>query len=189
MCVCVCLYTLFLSSLLQVARPPIITDCSNRAVNERTISGSAIGGPILATNPNIGTSLVYSLNYTLSTPSPPNVPLSIGLCDGQLRVLKTFLWRDYKQFTVFITVRNDGSAIGIGSSTSTCIMRVNVTQVRHASCMMHSSRTALGLLMLFLLILFCVDTFSLPFHFPAPCFTPIIAILSLPLCRCRCRRS
>lgn len=83
--------------VLQVARPPIITDCSDRAVNERSISGSAIGGPILATNPNIGTSLIYSLNATLSKPFPPAIPLSIGLCDGQLRVLKTFLWRDIKQ--------------------------------------------------------------------------------------------
>jgi hypothetical protein len=39
-------------SVLQVTKPPIITDCGNRTVNERSISGTLVGTPLLANNPN-----------------------------------------------------------------------------------------------------------------------------------------
>lgn len=49
----------------------------------------------------------------------------VSICWLLLLLVACFLL----QFTVFISVRNDGTALGIGSSTSTCVMRVNVTQV------------------------------------------------------------
>ena len=111
--------------VLQVAKPPVITDCGNRSVAERSIAGANIGAPLAALNRNIGTSLLWFVNYTTAG----NVPISAGMCDGQLRVLRPFLWKDARAYRVDLTVRNDGSALGIGSRVAYCSMWVNVVMV------------------------------------------------------------
>jgi hypothetical protein len=73
----------------------------------------------------VGTSLLWTINTTLSGA----VPFSMGLCDGQLRVLTPFYWRNAKSYMVALTVTNDGTSLGIGSSRSTCVTWVNVSMV------------------------------------------------------------
>jgi hypothetical protein len=71
---------------VQVAKPPVITDCGDRSVNERSIVGSAVGAPLSATNLNVGTSLLWTVSAVAPTYSG-NV-ITIGLCDGILRVMQ-----------------------------------------------------------------------------------------------------
>ena len=70
----------------QVAKPPVITDCAPRSVNERSVVGSAIGAPLAATNLNVGTSLLWTV--TAVVPGMTGNAITIGLCDGTLRVLQ-----------------------------------------------------------------------------------------------------
>jgi hypothetical protein len=111
--------------VLQVAKPPVVTDCANRAIPERSISGTNIGAPLVALNRNVGTSVLWFVNYTTSG----NIPISVGMCDGQLRVLRPFLWKDARDYRVDLTIRNDGTSLGIGSRSVTCRLWVNVTMV------------------------------------------------------------
>lgn len=70
----------------QVAKPPVITDCGPRNVNERSIVGTAIGLPLAATNLNVGTSLLWTV--TATAPGYAGNVITVGLCDGTLRVLQ-----------------------------------------------------------------------------------------------------
>lgn len=74
------------TALPQVAKPPLITDCGPRSVNERSIVGTAIGLPLAATNLNVGTSLLWTV--TATAPGYSGNVITIGLCDGTLRVLQ-----------------------------------------------------------------------------------------------------
>ncbi|RYY33779.1 cadherin repeat domain-containing protein, partial [archaeon] len=112
-------------TVAQVAKRPIIVDCANRSVDERSIVGTSLAPPFAATNLNLGTSILWFVNYTTSG----QVPFSVGMCDGQLRVLREFLWKDRQSYKIDLTVRNDGSALDIGTSEVTCSMYVNVNMV------------------------------------------------------------
>jgi hypothetical protein len=67
--------------ITQVAKAPIVTDCGPRAINERSITGTTAGAPLVATNLNVGTSILWFINTTLAN----NAPFTIGMCDGIIR--------------------------------------------------------------------------------------------------------
>ena len=108
-------------TVTQVAKPPVISDCGPRSVNERTIAGTPAGAALVATTTNIGTSIFWSINDT--------VPFSIGACDGIVRVLTPVRWKVQQTYTFTVIARNDGSSIGIGSSSSSCVATVTVLPV------------------------------------------------------------
>jgi hypothetical protein len=109
-------------SVTQIIKQPVITDCAPRFVIERSTVGTIFGAPLVANTTNVGTSLVWSMNNSAAS------PIGIGLCDGQLRVLQYFRWKDYSSFNFTVTVVNDGTALGIGSLNASCRMTVWVIQ-------------------------------------------------------------
>ena len=80
---------------------PTITNCgATRSITERSATGTFIGSALNAINPNVGTSITWAFI------SPPvNFPISIGLCDGQLRVITPFLWTASQSYAVTVQVK------------------------------------------------------------------------------------
>jgi hypothetical protein len=95
-------------------------------VNERTVAGTSIGAAFAANNPNVGTAITWAL-----VSPPPTLPISIGLCDGFLKVKTPFQWKTATSYTMTVRATNNGAALGIGNATSLpCSVTVNVIQVR-----------------------------------------------------------
>ena len=80
---------------------PSVTNCGTaRSIVERSAIGTFIGTALVAQNPNVGTSITWAFV------SPPiGLPISIGLCDGQLRVLTPFTWTAATSYTFTVLVR------------------------------------------------------------------------------------
>lgn len=88
------------SAVSQFIGTPTITNCGSRSIVERSASGTFIGAAFSATNPNVGTSITWAFV------SPPNgLPISIGLCDGQLRVITPFTWAAARSYSFSLQVR------------------------------------------------------------------------------------
>lgn len=78
------------------------------------------------------TSTVSSINtvvtWAFSSP-PPGLPLSIGFCDGQIKVLTPTTWAAAPSYTLTITGTNDGTSIGLGKASTSCSVTVDILQV------------------------------------------------------------
>lgn len=83
----------------QIIAVPTITNCATpRSINERSPTGTFIGDAMVATTSNSGTTITWALL------GASGIPISIGLCDGQLRVLTPFHWRTRQSYTVTVQV-------------------------------------------------------------------------------------
>ena len=89
------------NAVSQYIGVPTITNCGAlRTIAERSATGTFIGPAFNALNPNVGTSITWAFV------SPPNgLPISIGLCDGQLRVITPFAWTAAQSYAVTVQVR------------------------------------------------------------------------------------
>jgi len=76
-----------------------------RSVIERSPTGTFVGAALLATTTNVGTTITWAF----SSP-PPGLPFSIGLCDGQLKVLSTVSWAAQSSWTTDVVATNNGAA-------------------------------------------------------------------------------
>lgn len=89
------------SAVGQIIAVPTITNCATpRSVNERSPTGTFIGSAMDSINSNSGTTTTWMLLQSAG------IPISIGLCDGHLRVLTPFQWRVAQSYTVIVQVRS-----------------------------------------------------------------------------------
>jgi hypothetical protein len=108
----------------QIIYPPSITNCGvSRAIAERSPTGAFAGTALAAVTQNVGTSITWAL-----VSPPPGFPFSIGLCDGQFRVLTTISWAAAQSWTTTISATNDGTAIGLGQARAYCSVTLGVIQ-------------------------------------------------------------
>jgi hypothetical protein len=111
-------------SLSQVILPPVIVNCNEaRAVIERSPTGTAIGSALSATTNNVGTTITWAFSG-----APPGLPFSIGLCDGQFKVMSAISWTQSTSWTVTVVATNNGAAINLGSASVSCPVTVAVVQ-------------------------------------------------------------
>jgi len=111
-------------AIQQIPLAATFSFCGPVNVDERTGVAAPVNQALVATTQNYGTTIFFSINTTAT----PNVPFSVGLCDGMIRTTKDLQWRDGKSYNVSIIALNDGSAVGIGTITSSCTAIVNVNQ-------------------------------------------------------------
>ena len=93
-------------SLSQTILPPLLSNCgSYRSVVERSPTGTFVGSALLAATTNVGTTITWAFV------SPPvGLPFSIGLCDGQLKVLSAVSWAAAQSWTFTVQATNNGAA-------------------------------------------------------------------------------
>jgi len=111
-------------AVLQTTKAPNITLCVPITISERAPLNTLYTGAVAATNPNIGTTLLYRIvNHTTVPPSKP-LPFSID-CEGRLIVSQLVYHSVATSYSLVIDIDN----VGLGDTkTSTCSnVVVNVT--------------------------------------------------------------
>ena len=113
-------------SVAQTVRAPVINSCAGLSVPERQPLNTPNAGALNVTNLNIGTTLLYTIESSVSSPAPGmTLPYSIG-CDGALVVSQTAYYKKASAYAV--TVRVDNTGFGVTMSAS-CTFTLNVTRV------------------------------------------------------------
>jgi hypothetical protein len=103
-------------AVLQTTKFPTITTCAPITIAERAPLNTLYTGAVAATNPNIGTTLLYRIvSHTTTPPSKP-LPFSID-CEGRLIVSQVVYYSIATSYSLVIDIDN----IGLGDTkTSTC---------------------------------------------------------------------
>jgi len=103
-------------AVLQSTKPPTITTCAPITISERAPLNTFYTGAVAATNPNVGTTLLYTIVSHTSTPANQELPFSID-CEGRLIVSKVVYYSVATSYSLVINIDN----IGLGDTkTSTC---------------------------------------------------------------------
>jgi len=113
--------------LLQAVRPPIISNClAYRSIAERSSPGSAVS-PTMAANVS---SIDTVITWAFVNPNP-GLPFAIGPCDGKITVISDVTWSAASSYMVTVAATNDGTLIGLGSTVSSCLVTIDILQVKY----------------------------------------------------------
>lgn len=111
--------------LVQAVYPPVISNCAApRAVPERSAPGTVVSPIMSASVSSVNTAITWAF-----LDPPPGLPLSIGFCDGQIKVLTPMTWATAPSYSVTVQATNDGTSIGLGKAFSACSVVVDIVQV------------------------------------------------------------
>lgn len=106
-------------TVTQRILPPVIAECNARSVLERQPAGTNVGPRLSASTVNTGTALRWSM-------SPASPYVQIDSCTGQITTLQVLRYATWQGATFTVTVTNDGSALGLGSQSTSCSLPVSV---------------------------------------------------------------